>query len=482
MQRAMPSCLSLSELASAGIMLRPVEAVAIVVEVCGQYRDGRIHGIPSQNAIRVTTDGDVQVRGPGIFGEAAVPRAAHLLNELLPAFDAPPEYRAPGALRLVIARALGTLDLPPYTAIEDFTTALARFTPADSRGVVRSLCEAWECAHVVGLRVVARGTVADVRQPRRRMRGLRYAAAVALPVSAAALLPLMELQRPDAGPTAAPMRPSPAIAATPPPNMTMPASPRIIQAAAFSPTFASGGTAVYFHQQRDGASTLHRADTDARGAVINVTSVVSDRARNFHPRPSPDGTQIAFDSDRQGTRAVFVANADGTGVRRISGGGFAAVPTWSADGNHIAFVRAEPGAPRVWNLWLADADGTNLRRLTQHRVGQAWGGSWFPDGRAIAYSVETRLVILDLVSGARRTLHSPRHGRLLRTPAVSPDGRHIVFQVYGDGAWMLDVETGAMRRVLADPTAEEFTWSPDGQRVAFHSYRTGQWSVWLMAP
>jgi Tol biopolymer transport system component len=179
---------------------------------------------------------------------------------------------------------------------------------------------------------------------------------------------------------------------------------------------------------------------------------------------------------------VYVARADGSDAKRISGAGFAAVPTWSPDGTHLAFVRAEPRAPRVWNLWIAEPDGSNLRRLTNHRVGQAWGGSWFPDGRAIAYSVETRLVVLDLVTGARRTFESPRRGHLARTPAVAPDGRRIIFQVHRDGVWVVDVETGRMQRVLSDPTAEEFTWSPDGQRVAFHSYRTGEWSVWVMAP
>jgi Tol biopolymer transport system component len=69
----------------------------------------------------------------------------------------------------------------------------------------------------------------------------------------------------------------------------------------------------------------------------------------------------------------------------------------------------------------------------------------------------------------------------MRTPAVSPAGHHVIFQVAGDGAWLLDLRDGAMRPVLSDPSAEEFAWSPDGRRVAFHSRRDGQWGIWFMA-
>ena len=165
----------------------------------------------------------------------------------------------------------------------------------------------------------------------------------------------------------------------------------------------------------------------------------------------------------------------------MSGEGFASVPSWSPDGERLAFVRAEPHAPKVWNLWIVNVDGSGLRRVTRHRVGQAWGGSWFPDGRRIAYSVESRLVIVDLASGASRVIESPRAGRLARTPAVSPDGQRIVFQVQHDGTWITDLRTGAMTRVLDDPTAEEFTWAPDGHHIAYHSHRTGAWSVWMLA-
>jgi Tol biopolymer transport system component len=133
-------------------------------------------------------------------------------------------------------------------------------------------------------------------------------------------------------------------------------------------------------------------------------------------------------------------------------------------------------------VWTAAPDGSQLQRRTHHRLGQTWGASWFPDGRRIAYSVETRLVVLNLRTGVVASYPSPVAGRLLRTPAVSPDGRRIIFQVYREGVWILDTATGDMHRVLDDPTAEEFTWAPDGRRVAFHSRRSGEWSVWMMEP
>jgi Tol biopolymer transport system component len=253
-------------------------------------------------------------------------------------------------------------------------------------------------------------------------------------------------------------------------------------ALAYSPSFASTGTAMFYHADSGERSALVRADTDGRGSVLRITRIVDDEAQNFHVRPSPDGARIAFDSDRDGVRAVYVADSNGRHVRRVSGEGYAAVPSWSPDGSTLAYVRAEPDRPRVWNLWTTNLETGETRRLTNHRVGQPWGGSWFPDGRRLAYSHEDRLVVLDLVRGVERVFPSPRRGRLVRTPAVSPDGRLVIFQVLGNGAWLLELADGSMRRVLADPSAEEYTWSPDGTRVAYHSRQSGEWGVWVMAP
>jgi hypothetical protein len=251
----------------------------------------------------------------------------------------------------------------------------------------------------------------------------------------------------------------------------------------FSPSFASNGSALFFHTggSRDAHSAIAMASADPNGGDLGVMTIVDDGARNYHVQPSPDGAYIAFDSDRDGERGVYIARRDGTNVRRISGPGYAAVPTWSPDGRRIAYIRAEDDNPKVWNLWLQSLDADHATRLTSYRYGQPWSASWFPDNRRICYSHEDTLVVLDLESGASRTFGSPVPHRLVRTPAVSPDGREVIFQVFRQGAWLLDLRDGSMRPVLADPTAEEFAWSPDGRRVAFHSRRDGQWGIFVIS-
>lgn len=670
---------SLADLAAASVRLRYAEAVAIVRALAAEVVEGKLAGVPSANVIRLSGAGAILVEGPVPAGGRSVARAAQLLETLLPPLDAPAELRTPGALRIVVARALGVLDLPPYPSLESLIAALERFSAPDAGDVVRELVESWSTASAQGranaageadlsraaslesflstspppLPAVEDLTVADIRRARRatgstlaqvgersripvdllrelewgylrnwpaghygRTQLVRYARAAGLdeelvvrtvwplldaaalsrgtvmPAAAVpALVPLETVARPEAftatqltapiefdlvldptreaaPPAAARSRrgrvlaalaipallalailpaawqsgllrdaipyPAPDAVVTAPetssppvvpeqrepvPPATAPAettrepgpeaptpageagpaaamlkrtnagggAPQLADGltpdgVAFSPAFASVGSAMFYHSDSGGPSALMRADTDAGGAILRITRIVDDSSRNFHARPSPDGTRIAFDSDRDGERGVYIADADGRNVRRVTGEGFAAVPSWSPDGRALAFVRAEPDRPRVWNLWTLDLDSGESQRLTNHRYGQPWGGSWFPDGKRIAYSHEDRLIVLDLPRGTRRVYPSPRKGHLVRTPAVSPDGRRVIFQVYRDGAWLLDLTDGSMRKVLADPSAEEYTWSPDGGRVAYHSRRSGEWGVWVMAP
>jgi len=252
----------------------------------------------------------------------------------------------------------------------------------------------------------------------------------------------------------------------------------------FSPAFASKESAIFFHTGRSGdaRSAIKVATPADNSPDLHVITVLDDGARNYHAQPSPDGQMVAFDSDRDGERGVYIVNRDGTNVRRVSGGGYAAVPSWSPDGRRLAYVRAEPENPKVWNLWLLSLDpGAPMaaRRLTHYSYGQPWAASWFSDGRRICYAHEDKIVVLDLSSGRSREFESPIKGRLVRTPAVSPDGTKVIFQVFRRGAWLLDLETGSMQNVLTDPSAEEFAWSPSGRRIAFHSRRDGAWGIYV---
>jgi YD repeat-containing protein len=251
-----------------------------------------------------------------------------------------------------------------------------------------------------------------------------------------------------------------------------------VEGGVFSPSFSADGAGLFFHHGRDRGRLLHASLLPGNGSLS--AQPVTTEGNNFHARPSPDGQWIAFDSDRDGVRGVYVMRHDGGELRRVSGDGFAAIPSWSPDMKWLAFVRAEPARPQVWNLWLRDMASGDLRRVSDYRSGQVWSASWFPDGSTLCYSHDDSLIIADVATGHRRVFNTPVAGRLTRTPAVSPDGHRIVFQVHRDGVWMLDVATGAMRRILDDGTAEEFAWDPDGRRIAYHSRRSGGWRIWMM--
>ena len=186
-----------------------------------------------------------------------------------------------------------------------------------------------------------------------------------------------------------------------------------------------------------------------------------------YPAYSHDG-QLAFTLD-----GVWVANADGSGRRHIVPR-FAEYltytnPTWSPDGDHVAYIRVDNGH-ETSELWVVRPDGRDRHGLAI--VHFADMPTWSPNGKWIAYAGDGGLSeVLSDGSGKRLLLR-----RAVSSPAWSPDGRRIAFeeqtgQTVAIGT--LDVADGKTRLIERHCcSAGPIAWSPDGRRLAFTVQRT----------
>ncbi len=141
---------------------------------------------------------------------------------------------------------------------------------------------------------------------------------------------------------------------------------------------------------RDAEVFVVEADS---GLVRQLTDNV--HAQDWEPEWSPDGTRIVYAADsRDGRREIFVMDADGDNVRRLthrSGGREEwlnnAWPVWSPDGARIAFNSNDTN--RNWAIFVMDADGGNLLQLTDSPYIARWP-VWLPDSSRIAFTRERR--------------------------------------------------------------------------------------------
>jgi TolB protein len=171
-----------------------------------------------------------------------------------------------------------------------------------------------------------------------------------------------------------------------------------------------------------------------------MTQLTDNEGNNFLPSWSPDGTRICFVSNRDGHPELYVANRDGTNVRRLTNNpAINGTPTWSPSGTQIAFTSDRSGTPQIYTIGV---DGLGLQRLTTESYADrpTWSPAPFNE---IAYAART--------------------GPGMDIKVVSLATREVRQLTFGEG------------------TNESPSWAPNGRHLAFMSTRSGKSQIFLIA-
>ncbi|HYP09419.1 MAG TPA: protein kinase, partial [Bryobacteraceae bacterium] len=168
------------------------------------------------------------------------------------------------------------------------------------------------------------------------------------------------------------------------------------------------GPYVYTRASRDGARLAVGTDDGKEAAVWicrlrekSALQRLTMEGRNRYPIWSPEGTRVAFQSDRGGEQGIYVQRVDGTGrpkrLGRAENGASFIPESWSPDGRWILLSKEKGPEFSLWTLSVQDGTLRPLDVKSQRMI----GATFSPDGRWIAYS---------LSDGSDRPLMSPDRG------------------------------------------------------------------------
>jgi Tol biopolymer transport system component len=165
-------------------------------------------------------------------------------------------------------------------------------------------------------------------------------------------------------------------------------------------------------------------------------------ANDTMPAWSPDGTRIAFISDRDGDAEkpqshLFVMNADGSDVEQLTSSDRvdnAALPAWSPDGTRIAIVVSnyQDGS----DIFSIDIESRALEDITENPGQHDTAPAWSPDGTRIAFqsdrSGDFDIFVKNLENFPDNPQQLTNNQQYDTAPTWSPDGNYIVYQHHHD--------------------------------------------------
>lgn len=244
-----------------------------------------------------------------------------------------------------------------------------------------------------------------------------------------------------------------------------------------NPSFGPDGSWLIAESDAQGFSDLVRISLatsgdeagDVKGggdggddAYPTAVPVATAPEGNFEPSVSPDGRRIAFVSSRTGDPEIYVMDADGANLTRITA--FHRedwAPEWSPDGQWLAFLSSREGRDRVF---IVRPDGSDVRAISGDApTGQERDLAWSPSSDRLAFSGRqpdgTRRIWLAATAGGPATALTDARGHSDQ-PTWSPDGDYLVFvsEVAGDPElFLMRADGSGQTRLTHAPGAD---WLP----------------------
>lgn len=241
----------------------------------------------------------------------------------------------------------------------------------------------------------------------------------------------------------------------------------------------ASGPLLAFESDQDGDREIYVADPSGRSRW----RLTQNAGQDWAPHWAPKGQNLAFVSDRTGFMDIFTMDRFGRNSANLTkSAAMDSGPVWSPDGQQIAFDSDLEGSVDVF---VMDAGGGNLANLTNH---PAFDGdpSWSPDGQWIVFESDRdgnyEIYRLPRSGGSAQAL-TASSGREF-APVWSPGGNAIVFECQRDGdeICVMAADGSGLQRLTTDDIADKQpSWSPDGQQIIWaREGRTGNWDLFVM--
>ena len=233
---------------------------------------------------------------------------------------------------------------------------------------------------------------------------------------------------------------------------------------AMSPAWAADGRHFAYMEFQAGKGWLFLQDmTTGKRTAVSSTGTALD----FTPAFSPDQQTMVFSrATEEGTDLYSINVKSNCCLRRLTVGRFSdnLSPTFSPDGQRIAFVSTRPGLPQIY---VMAADGTDQQLFAPFDYGVTGSSNapeWSPDGQSVAFHRDVagtlQVFVLDVRTRTVRQLTSVGRNE---DPSWAPDSRHLAFVSDRSGyrqLWIIDLDTGRIRPLLQQSGARLPAWSP----------------------